>query len=118
MDADLFKLIIQGAVTLILIIWGVVKAKYHLAEGKKGKIFESVEEGVKNSFDIFVKETKDKNEDGKLSKDEIQTALDIAWNKSKEVAKQKGIDLAKELSREYFPVLVDKVIKSLKKKVS
>ena len=96
-------------------IWLAVKAKYKLAEGNKGKAFEIAEQAVKQTYDTIVREAKSKAADGKLSKEDITDALNNAWANAVNIGKEKGFDFAKHVAREYFPVLVDKAIKLVKK---
>ncbi len=114
MDAELVKIILWIIGTVVAMIWGWAKARWHLKEGKRKVIVSIVEEAVIKTYDEFVRALKAKGE-GKLDTKDIKAARDAAWRRAKKIGKEKGIDFAKEVAKEYFPVLIDKVIKSVKK---
>jgi len=96
--------------------YGLLKVRYNLQASKAARVLQFMEAGVQYSFDEFVKDAKSRNESGKLSKDEIRKARDIAWEKAQEFAEEKGMVLAKEVSAEYLPVLIAGVVKKMKSK--
>lgn len=134
-DADLVKEIVTNAVeaskqkgsfwrnpalwevimAIIAAIVGFFAAKYKWTKQKWGKIIKSAEVAINTVYREFIREAKARNEDGKLTADEIKEALGKAWELTKEDLKKQGIELAKYVSQEYFPVLVDKVLKAFKK---
>lgn len=115
MDAELVKLILWIIGTIVGVVWGWAKARYHLKEGKKAKLIEITEKAVLQIYEEFVREAKALSEDGKLSMEDITLARGQAWNRACDIAKGHGIDFAKEVSLHYFPVIIDKIIKSVKK---
>jgi hypothetical protein len=101
--------------TVVMIVLGILAAKFGWKKKKWGKIIQAVEKAVTTIYVEFVREAKLKNKDNKLTKDEMMKALEDAWNMTKDDLKNQGIDLAKWVAKEYFPVIADKVIKGLKK---
>jgi len=101
---------------IVLVVLGFLATKFGWKKKKWGKIIQSVEKAVNTIYVEFVREAKLKNEDGKLSKEEMKKALEDAWNMTKEDLLAQGIDLAKWIAKEYFPVVVDKILKTVKKK--
>lgn len=100
---------------VVLVVLGFLAAKFGWKKKKWGKVIQAVEKAVNTIYIEFVREAKLKNEDGKLSKEEMKKALEDAWNMTKEDLLSQGIDLAKWISKEYFPVVVDKILKTVKK---
>lgn len=102
--------------TIIVIIWGAVKTKYHFDEKLGKEITELLEMGAQKAYDEFVRDAKTKNPRGKLSAAQIKEARDRAWEAAKEYAKDRGIDLAKKVAAERIPVLISNVVNRLKRK--
>lgn len=111
----LWQVVLPGLATVIALIWGIAKAKFHLDEGNKKEAAGIAEVAVKATYDEVVRDLKKSHEDGKLTKDEIAHAGKVAFAKAVEIGKAKGFDFAKIVSMEYFPVVADKIIKALKK---
>jgi Sec-independent protein translocase protein TatA len=101
--------------TIVMLILGVLATKFGWDKAKWGKIIKSVETAVNTVYVEFIREAKLKNVDHKLTKEETQEALKRAWELTKDDLAKQGIDLAKWITQEYFPVIVDKVIKLVKK---
>jgi len=106
---------------IVLGAYGLLKAKYFAfdkpKDANKKKLVEIGEIAVKETFDEYVRELRrGKEGDGKLDKEEIKKANDMAIAKIKEKAKEKGIEIGKILAEEYLPVLVDKIVKKNKGK--
>jgi hypothetical protein len=101
--------------SIIVIIWGLIVAKFKLKEGKKKTITQAFEAAVQDTYTEFVRGLKTGREDGKLTKEEVKKAQGMAWEKAKEFLKTKGIDLGKEVATEYGPVIVTKIVQLFKK---
>jgi Sec-independent protein translocase protein TatA len=103
--------------TIIMLILGFLAAKFGWNKKKWGKIIKSVEKAVNTVYVEFVREAKLKAKEagGKLSKEDMKKALGDAWEMTKEDLQKQGIDLAKWVAKEYFPVVVDRIIKKVKK---
>lgn len=102
--------------TIIMLILGFFAAKYKWDQKSWGSALKIVEQAVNEVYREFIREAKAKNADGKLSKEEINGALDLAWKKAVEIGKSQGVDLAKFVAKEYFPVVCDKIITAMKGK--
>jgi len=102
--------------TIVMLVLGFLAAKFGWNKKKWGKIIKAVEKAVNTVYVEFVREAKLKQKEagGKLSKEDMKKAIEDAWNMTKDDLKDQGIDLAKWIAREYFPVIVDKVIKKAK----
>jgi pyruvate/2-oxoglutarate dehydrogenase complex dihydrolipoamide acyltransferase (E2) component len=105
---------IVGAI--IALIWGIIVAKLKLKEGKKKKITMAFEAAVQDTYTELVRDLKIKKGDGKLTKEEVKEAQAKAWDKAKEILKDQGINLGKEMMVEYGPVIVTKIVQLFKKK--
>jgi len=103
------------AVVVVGLIWGLIKRKAGLDEGKKSKITEAFETAVKETYDEFVKVKKSSAKDGKLSVEDVAHARQMAIAKAKDIGKEKGVDILKEVGKSYIPVLLEKVIAKAKK---
>lgn len=103
---------------IIVLIWGLVTAWLKLkdADGTKKKITMAFEAAVQDTYTEFIRETKAKATDGKLSKEDVKKAQGMAWDKAKEILGTQGVDLGKEVIKEYGPVLVTKIVGLFKKK--
>lgn len=104
--------------TIVMIVVGFIAAKLGWKKKKWGKIIQAVEKAVNTIYVEFIREAKLKAKEagGKLSKEDMKKALEDAWNMTKDDLKAQGIDLAKWVAKEYFPVIVDKILKAVKTK--
>lgn len=101
--------------TIVMIILGILATKFGWDKAKWGKVIKAVETAVRTVYVELVREAKLKNVDHKLTKEETLEALEMAWKLTKEDLAKQGIDLAVWITKEYFPTVVDKVIKLVKK---
>jgi Sec-independent protein translocase protein TatA len=101
--------------TIVMIIIGILATKFGWDKAKWGKIIKAVETAVRTVYIEFVREAKLKNVDHKLTKEEVEESLKRAWDLTKDDLAKQGIDLAVWITKEYFPTIVDKVIKLVKK---
>ena len=99
--------------TIVVIVWGAVKAKYNLDARWGRELTELLEMGAQKAYDEFVRDAKAK---GKLSAAQVKEARDRAWAAAREYAKERGIDLAKRVAAEKVPALITKVVNGLKRK--
>lgn len=102
--------------TVVVIVWGAVKAKYNLDARWGREVTELLEMGAQKAYDEFVRDAKAKNPKGKLTAAQVKEARTHAWEAAREFAKERGIDLAKRVAAERIPVLITKVVNSLKRK--
>ena len=105
-DVKLWELL----ATVIVVVWGAVKAKYRLDEKKGKELTELLELGAQKAYDEFVRDAKLKNPKGKLTAAQIREARDRAWEAAKVYGKQRGIDLAKKVAAERIPVLIGNAV--------
>ena len=106
----------EVVMTILLVVLGSVAGYFGWKKKKWGKIIQAVEKGVNTVYVEFVREAKLRNKDHKLSKEEMLKAIETAWNMTKADLLAQSIDLAKWIAREYFPVVVDKILKAVKSK--
>jgi len=100
---------------VVLVVLGFLAAKFGWKKKKWGKIIQAVEKAVNTTYVEFIREAKLKSPDHKLSKEDMKKALEDAWNMTKADLMSQGIDLAKWVAKEYFPVIVAKILKAVKK---
>ncbi len=118
MSQELLTAVLKIVAILIPIVWAIIKVKFHFDNEKNAAVMVIVEQAVNEVYLEFVREAKDKDENGKLSLEEIKIARDKAWTKALEIASSRGVNLVEEVGKEYFPVLIDKVIKSVQKNIA
>jgi hypothetical protein len=102
--------------TILLLVLGAIATKYGWDQKSWGNIIKIISQAVSEVEREFIREAKAKSADGKLTKEEVGEALEKAWAKALEIAKTQGIDLVKYVSKEYFPVLVERLIALTQKK--
>ena len=112
---EILTLVFKIVVIVVPVLWALVKTKLKLDNDKAAKITGIVEIAVQETYFEFVREVKKNSSDGKLTAVEIKDARKKAWEKAKEIGKKQGLELAGCVAEEYFPVLIDKAIKKLKK---
>ena len=117
----------QGLVELILevfalvfgLVWSWVQTQKWFVAKKDSKIVAIIEKAVQQVYDEFVREIKygpDGKTREKLTVVQICEARDKAWAKAEEIAKAEGLNFAKAVTTEYWPILLDKVINGIKTK--
>lgn len=111
-NVQLWEIVATGVVFL----WGILKAKYALDEKLTRQVTEFLEQGVQHTYDTFVREAKAANPKGKLTPAQIGEARTKAFEAAKKFAKEKGIDLAKQVAAEKLPVLLTGIVNRFKKK--
>ena len=102
--------------SVIVAIWGIVKIRYRLSEGRNAKATGFLEMGVQRAYDEFVRAAKAQAPEGKLTDDQVRKARDEAWKAAKGYAADAGFDLVKEIAAEQVPMLLTKIVSNLKKK--
>ena len=110
-DVRLWELV----VSIVVVVWGILKAKYNLEARWGVELTELLEMGAQKAYDEFVRDAKMKAPNGKLSAAQIREARDRAWVAAKEYARERGIDLAKKVAAEKVPLLITQVVNKLKR---
>lgn len=110
-DVRLWELV----ASIVVMVWGIVKAKYNLDARWGREVTELLEVGAQKAYDEFVREAKAKSPKGKLTRAQVEEARKIAWEAAVEAAKGRGIDLAKRVAAERIPVLITQVVNRLKR---
>lgn len=110
-DVRLWELV----ASIVVVVWGIVKAKYNLDARWGREVTELLEVGAQKAYDEFVREAKAKSPKGKLTRAQVEEARKIAWEAAVEAAKGRGIDLAKRVATERIPVLITQVVNRLKR---
>jgi hypothetical protein len=98
----------------IIAVWGIIKV-YLIKKNKKlSKIIEAVEIAT---TELYTEARKAKMTDpkNKLPVAKIKEFKASAIARASEILETYGIDLFSELTEEYVPVMIDKVVQSLKK---
>jgi len=114
------KLVVAIVVTVTPIVWALIKRKLKLNEENWKGVVRIIEQSVEDVYINVVRDLKKASADGKLTKEEIKDLQEKAWVIAEKVGSDKGIDLIKEFAKvggkEYFPVLVSKVISEVRGK--
>lgn len=66
--------------------------------------------GVRETYEEYVRKAQKAREDGKLTIEERDIAMQMAISKAKEYCLQNGFDLLKVYAKEFLPVLVERII--------
>ena len=103
-------------VAVIAAIWGLIKWLVLRKNKKWETIIKITEMVVTDLYHEEVRELKKVAKDGKLTKDDIKYLQKKAWEKIKEIAKEKGIDILKMIAEEYAPTWISKIVSRLKGK--
>ncbi len=66
--------------------------------------------GVRETYEEYVRKAQKAGEDGKLTVEEREFAMQMAISKAKEYCQQNGFDLLKVYAKEFLPVLIERII--------
>jgi hypothetical protein len=103
---------------IVLLILGALAAYFGWKKRKWGKIIVAIQKAVNTIYIEWVREAKlkAKQTGGKLSKEDMLKALQEAWDMTNKDLLAQGINLAKWITREYFPTIVNSILQKAKKK--
>lgn len=95
------------------------KAILHIIESLSQKeryriAFTSLEAGVEQAYQQYVREAKASSPNGKLGTEQEKEARRRAFALAQDIAMKQGIDLLPTLGKECIDVLIVKIVKSLK----
>jgi len=97
-------------IAIIAFVFGMIKRIQAVKKWKLGKALNAVEVGVTDTYKTYVRNLKDSAADGKLTKAEKEEAVKRAIEKAKQFAKDEGLDLLKYYSKEFLPVIIEKIV--------
>ncbi|MFC1735129.1 hypothetical protein ACFL1X_03365 [Candidatus Hydrogenedentota bacterium] len=102
---------------IVAMAWTALKGQVFFERVRSQRYWKAVkclESGVVFTYENYVREIKAASSDGKLTVDERRRARKTAIEKAKEYGWDHGIDVLRELGRDYVPVLVERIVGRLK----
>ena len=99
--------------TIVIALWGILKAKYALDETLSIQVTEFIEMGAQKTYDEYIRDLK--AEGGKLTAVQIKEAQTRTWESAKDVARDKGLDLARKVAADRLPSLISAIVKRMKR---
>lgn len=103
---------------LIATAWSALQAKGVLTERRLGrywKVVKAVETGVTQTYYEFTQAIKkSRDEDGKLTLDDVKEARRRALSFASQTLRTDGISLYEEISKEQLGVLIETIVQRLK----
>lgn len=103
--------VIAAVVTLVA---GYVARWAWVRKWRLEKAVECLAIGVRETYTEYVRGIKMGREDGTLTADERDAAMNMALEKAKALAISAGFDLVKVYAEEYLPVLAEKILREQK----
>jgi len=106
--------VISVLAIIIGALWAYFKRKVLKEEGWIKEVAMLAETAVTSVYLGFVRELKTKSEDGKLTLEEKEEALNKALKRIKELAQERGIALAKKYGDDILKMILERAISKLK----
>lgn len=104
---------------LMAFLWTTFKSMDCLARRRHDRhtiALMAIEAGVEHSFQTYVKAIKAARGDGKLTHQERKHAQALALNTAIRVGRAQGINVVRELGREFLPVWISRMVRELKRR--
>jgi hypothetical protein len=76
----------------------------------------AIEAGVERSFQTYVKAIKAARRDGKLTPEERKHARALAQNAAIRIGRAQGVNVSRELGREFLAVWISRMVRELKRR--
>lgn len=102
------------AASLFTAAWAFFKGQEWVRNSKDDRLrkaLDALEAGVQKSYDTYVRALKEASEDGKLTVSERKRARDLAREAAIEFGATQGIDVARELGREYLDLWIERIVR-------
>ena len=103
--------------SIVASVWTFFKSRElseSLKEEKHATAIEALEAGVEHTYRLYVESLKEGREDGKLTSEEKKLARQKALACAQEYGLTRGVDVIEQLGKEYIPVLIARIVRSLK----
>jgi hypothetical protein len=100
-------------------VWALFKSSdwYDRVRRRRyAKALEALEAGVEIAYRTYVAECKAAHADGQLTEEEKRRAREIARERAVEFGRTHGVDVLRELGREYLDLWIAKLVKGLKQR--
>lgn len=110
--------VITVAATLFGGLWTAFKSSEWFNRAKRKRHAKAVgvlEVAVDDTYRTYVTALKEGRADGKLTAEEKQRARALARARAHNIARNQGVDVVRELGREYIDLWISKLVKKLKK---
>jgi len=121
-DGAVVDALLKVLVLAVGVAWAYYKVMFKLvdepadtaAKRVKKRAVETIQQVAEELYVETVRDLKAKTEDGKLSQKDIQNLQSTAWTRTQEKLKAEGIELGKIIAKEFFPVVLSRVITLVK----
>jgi len=116
-NPDTIDALTQLLLTVVAAVWTAFKGSDLWERSKQSKVDKALlalEAGVQTSYEVYVRECKLANEDGKLTTQERANARQRAIDAAKLYASKEGINLVETLGADYITMLVERVVRTNK----
>ncbi len=100
-------------------VWTAFKSMEWIAKRRHDRhntALMAVEAGVEHSFQTYVKSIKAARTDGKLTAQERRHARALAQETALRVGRAQGVNVVRELGREFLPVWISRMVGELKRR--
>ena len=100
-------------------VWAAFKGSDWFAQRRHDRhntALMAVEAGVEHSFQTYVKAIKAARTDGKLTAEERKHARALAQETALRVGRAQGVNVVRELGREFLPVWISRMVGELKRR--
>ncbi len=117
MDIVRSEVLLTAAVTFLGAVWTLFKSSAWLQAQKRRRLREAVkalEAAVEATYREYVRALKEKNPKGGLALEEQRLARQYARERAIAIARERGIDLLKELGPEYVDLWTSRLVRKLK----
>lgn len=99
-----------AVLALVALVFGLVKRIQAVRRWRLTRALEFLEAGVRTSYEEYVRAMKENSLDGTLSDSERREARRRALDRAQQYAAENGLDLLKAYTKEYLPVLIEKIV--------
>lgn len=106
--------LLPAVVAIVSAVWGFFRVTVALRLARYEKAIACLEAGVQTVYDEYVRSIKEASKDGKLTDEERRYARNLAIATAQEYAQRYGVDVAKELGKEFLAVTVEKILARFK----
>ncbi len=113
--------VVAAVISLVTLVcgglWSVVKTSdwfAHIKARRWARIFEAVEQGVIYASQTYVDAVKEASADGKLTHEESKRALATARDAAIAFGRSRGVDVLREVGREYIDLYIEQALGQMK----
>lgn len=116
MDQNLMITILAIAAPIVGLLWRYLKTKWKWLDAAlaKTQLDEVAEGAVTVVYQDYVRDLKEKSEDGSLTPDEKKEAMSKAVTHFKEIAKAQGLPALQSLAEPIIRAILEKAVNKMK----